>query len=219
MLVKDCMTRHPILISPTTLAPEAQRIMAESGIRHLPVVADGKRLEGLVTHDTLKLDPEVVGSLDMWDITRYLSNLPVKKVMVKARDVQTIQPEETAEWAAKILMERKIGCLPVVEEGNVVVGILSEIDLLHAFQAMLALPSPGIRVTIRMPNRKGEFARLTAVLGQHEIGVMGIGTYPTPRHEGYYDCVLKIRFVPEEKIRAALESIADQEIIDLRHVT
>jgi len=218
MLVKDCMTRHPIMISPETLAPEAQRIMAANNIRHLPVVVDGKRLEGLITNESLKLDAEAIGSLDVWDITRHLSNLPVKKLMVKARDVRTIGPNETAEWAAKILMEKKIGCLVVVE-GNVVTGILSEIDLLHAFQAMLALPSEGIRVTMRMPDRKGEFAKLTAVLGQHEIGVMGVGTYPSPRQEGYYDCVLKIRGVPEEKIKAVLGNIPDQEIIDLRHVT
>jgi acetoin utilization protein AcuB len=216
MLVNDCMTRHPILIAPTTLATEAQRILTENNIRHLPVVGDGKRLEGLVTHQSFRLDPEMVGSLNVWDISRYLADLQVRQVMAKAKDVVTITPERTAERAARLMMDRKVSCLPVVEDGEVVVGILTEVDLLHAFQTMLALPEEGIRVTVRMPNKKGEFAKLTAVLGQHEIGVMGVGTYPTPRREGYYDCVLKIRNVTEEQIRAALGQIPEQEIVDLR---
>ena len=41
MLVKDCMTRHPILISPEAAATEAEKILAENRVRHLPVVGDG----------------------------------------------------------------------------------------------------------------------------------------------------------------------------------
>ncbi len=218
MLVKDCMTRHPIVIPPTTLATDAQKIMTENHIRHLPVAGTGKRLEGLVTRQSFRLDPEMLGSLNAWDISRYLAGLQVRRVMVKTKDVVTISPDYTAERAARMMMDHKIGCLPVVEDGGVVVGILTEVDLLHAFQEMLALPEDGIRVTIRMPNRKGEFVKLTAVLGQHEIGVMGVGTYPTPREEGFYDCVLKIRNVTEEQVRAALGNIPDQKIVDLRTV-
>jgi acetoin utilization protein AcuB len=215
MLVKDCMTRHPIMISPTTPAAEAQKIMAENNIRHLPVVGDGKRLLGLVTRQSLSLHPETLTSLDVWEISRYLADLTVEKIMTKV--VHTIAPERTAERAASVMMEHKVGCLPVVED-NVVVGILSEVDLLHAFQQMLGLPSSGIRVTMRMPDKAGEFAKLTAALGQNNIGVMGIGTYPTPRREGYYDAVLKIRNVTAEKARSVLSQIPDQEIVDVREV-
>lgn len=53
MLVKNCMTRHPIMIAPEKLASEAQKIMAENNVRHLPVVGDGKRLLGLITRERL----------------------------------------------------------------------------------------------------------------------------------------------------------------------
>lgn len=62
MLVKDRMTRHPILISPTTLATEAQNIMAENNIRHLPVAGDGKRLLGLITRQQLAMKPDDLGT-------------------------------------------------------------------------------------------------------------------------------------------------------------
>lgn len=216
MLVNDCMTRHPILITAATPATAAQKMMTENNIRHLPVVGSGKRLEGLITRQSFRLDPEFVGSLNVWDISRYLADLQVRQVMVKGKDVVTITPDHTAERAAQVMMAHKIGCLPVLEDGRVVAGILTEVDLLHAFQMMLALPEAGIRVTVRMPDRKGEFAKLTAVLGQHEIGVMGVGTYPAPRREGYYDCVLKIPNVSEQQIRAVLAQIPEQAIVDLR---
>ncbi|MCP4357894.1 MAG: CBS domain-containing protein [Chloroflexi bacterium] len=218
MLVKDFMTRHPIMITATTLAPEAQKIMAHNGIRHLPVTGSGKRLEGLITRQSLKLDPDVIGSLNVWEITRYLSNLSVKSLMIKAKDVHSVDADKTAERAARMMIDNKVGCLPVVEDGDVVVGILTEIDLLHVFQEMLALPADGIRVTLRMPDKKGEFAKLATVLSNHDFGVMGIGTYPSPRHEGYYDAVLKMRHVTVEQVKEAFGQIEDYEIVDVRTV-
>ncbi len=218
MLVKDCMTRHPILAPPTMPAAEAQQLMQDNRIRHLPVVGDGKRLLGLLTQMDLTLDPGHLGSLDVWEITRQLSRVTVKQLMKPAGEVQTISPERTVERAAHLLIENKIGCLPVVEKDNIVVGILTEIDLLNAFQLMLGLPSEGVRVTIRMPNRPGEFAKLSKVLGDRGWGVMGIGTFPTSRQEGFYDAVVKIRDVTTEEAMAALSDIPDQQVIDIREV-
>lgn len=218
MLVKDCMTRHPILISPETPAAQAQKIMTENKIRHLPVTGSGKRLMGLVTRQSFSLAPDVLASLDVWDITRYLSGLNVKNIMIKAEKVITIEPDRTVERAARTMNEHKIGCLPVVEHDSVVVGIITETDLLDALQTMLGLPAPGIRVTIRMPNRPGEFAKLSSVLGANKMGVMGIGTYPTRRQEGFYDTVVKISSADRAEVEAVLGQIPDQEIIDLREV-
>jgi acetoin utilization protein AcuB len=203
------------MIMPTTPAAEAQKVMAENNIRHLPVTGSGKRLLGLVTRQSFALQPNMLGSLDVWEISRFLNNFTAEKVMIQAENVRTIAPDVTIERAAQMLMENKIGCLPVIED-EVVVGILTEVDLLHAFQEMLGLPVEGIRVTMRMPDKPGEFAKLTAVLGQHNIGVMGIGTYPTPKHQGYYDVVLKIRNVTAERAREVLGQVADQEIVDIR---
>jgi acetoin utilization protein AcuB len=114
------------------------------------------------------------------------------------------------------MTDYKIGCLPVVEDEHFVVGILSEIDLLRAFQEMLGLPSPGVRVTMRMPNRKGEFARLTGIIAQHQLGIMGIGSFPSPRHPGFYDMVLKIPNLTIAEAQAILSQVPEQEIVDIR---
>lgn len=218
MLVKDCMTRHPIMISASTEATEAQKILAENNIRHLPVAGDGKRLEGLITRTRLSLKPDVLGSLNMWEITRHLSTLTVKDMMLSRKDVITIHEDRTVERAAKLLADNKIGCLPVVDMDDAIVGIMSEVDVLHSYEEMMGLPAEGLRITVRMPNKSGEFAKLMRVLGQHEFGVMGIGTYPCRRREGYYDAVIKIPNVTADKIREVLSQIESQEIIDIRDV-
>jgi acetoin utilization protein AcuB len=204
------------MVPPTIPAAEAQHVMAANKIRHLPVVGDGKRLVGLVTRQRLALKADTIASLDVWEITRYLSNLTVKDIMLKAAEVHTITPDRTIERAAATLTEHKIGCLPVVEEGHVVVGMLSEVDVLRSFQEMLGLPAEGVRVTVRMPDKEGEFAKLTAVISQHGLGIMGIGSFPSPRRPGYYDMVLKIPRVTLKEVEAILSQVPDQEIIDIR---
>jgi len=218
MLVKDRMTRHPIIISPTTKATEAQKIMAENHVRHLPVASDGKLLEGLITRTRLSLKPDALGSLNMWEISRQLSNLTVKDVMVKRENILTIDANRTIERAAKIMADEKVGCLPVIDDDGAIEGIITDVDLLRAYQEMMGLPHDGLRVTVRMPNKKGEFTKLMKVLGENGWGVMGIGTYPTYRQEGWYDVVLKIPNVSAEQVKNAFSNIEEQEVVDIRDV-
>ena len=217
MLVKDCMTYHPILISATIPAAEAQKIMMENKIRHLPVVGDGKRLEGLITRQRLALKADEIGSLNIWEITRTLSNLRVKDMMIKARDVHTITADKTVERAALMMTENKIGCLPVVEDKNVVVGILAEADLLNAFQEMLGLPADGVRVTVRIPEDE-KFINLAAVIVERKWGIMGIGSFPSHRHPGFWDIVLKIPRVTVAEVQEALGNLPRQTIVDIREI-
>ncbi len=217
MLVRDCMTRHPIMAPPTMLATEAQHLMHENDIRHLPVVGDGKRLLGLVDRMSFALDPGALPSLDLWEITRHLSRLSVMDVMTPADSVATIPPDHSVERAARYMTEHGLSCLPVVEE-EAVVGLLTKADLLNAFQVLLGLPAEGVRVTMRMPDQPGEFAKLTAVLGRQSWGVMGMGTFPTPRREGFYDAVVKICGVGVDEVLAVLSQVTGQEVVDIREV-
>ncbi|MEJ2746520.1 MAG: CBS domain-containing protein [Anaerolineae bacterium] len=211
------MTRHPVMIAPETLATEAQQIMSENNVRHLPVVGDGKKLLGLITRTRLALKPDVMASLDVWEITRYVSHLTVSKVMLPADKVLTVDPQRTVERAARIMSDHKIGCLPVIDDG-VVVGIITEVDLLRSYQDMLGLPAEGVRVTVRMPNKEGQFAKITSVVSKQGWGIMGIGSFPSPRHEGFYDVVLKIPKVTKEEVNAVLSQVDEHEVVDIRDV-
>lgn len=216
MLVRDCMTRHPAMISPETRLPEAQRIMAENHIHHLPVVLDGKRLAGLITPECLALDPDLLGSLNVWEITRNLGDMRAKQVMIKARRVVTINAVRSVEEAASIMLEREIGCLPVVDEDSTVIGIVTKVDLLRSLQEILGVSRVGVRVTVRIEDKKGEFTRLMGTLAERGWCVLGIGGFPARRRPGDYDVVVKIADVGIDEVTEGFSQLDGQEIVDIR---
>jgi acetoin utilization protein AcuB len=218
MLVKDYMTRHPFMAEPDMSIIEAQRYMGDNNIRHLPIVGDGKRLEGLVTRSSLLVDPGRLGSLDVWEITRYLSRLTVSDIMVKRVHVVTAGPDETIEEAARTMVERSIGCLPILED-NVVVGLITENHLLRQLMEMMSMQMPGVRVTIWMPSRKkGELAKLVAAIAAQGWGIAALGGVVAPKQPDKWEAVVKLYKVSADKVKAALSQIEGQEIVDIREV-
>jgi len=215
MLVKEYMTRHPLMVEPDMSIVDAQCYMAQNNIRHLPVVGDGKRLLGLVTRQRFLVDPHTLASLDVWEIARTLSGLTVKDVMIKAKDVVTVDPDLTIEEAAHRMVEKKIGCLPVVE-GDVVVGIISEVDLLAHLAEMMGSRWRGVRVTVRMPDQKGEFAKMVAAIGARGWGITAMGGVPTLKDPTSWDAVVKIRFVTPDEVVAVLETVEGHQVVDVR---
>lgn len=215
MFIKDYMTRHPVMIAPTASIVEAQGIMAETHVRHLPVVEAGKRLVGLITEESLRVPPTQLTSLNVWEITRFLSDLTVSAVMVKGKAVITITPEATIEDGARIMVEHKIGCLPVLEDG-VVTGIITDADIMAHLMEMMAAQTPGVRTTVRMPNQAGELAKLVAAVAAQGWGIEALGGAAAPRDPAKWDAVIKLKGIPKDRVAAVLGHIPGQEIIDIR---
>jgi acetoin utilization protein AcuB len=216
MLVKDYMIKHPPLAEPAMSVIEAQHYMTENKVRHMPVVGDGKRMLGLLTPQTMLIDPRRMASLDIWEITRFLSDVKVKDIMVRARDVVSIDPDMTIEQAARIMVENGVGCLPVVSDG-IVVGLLTGGDLLNVLSEMMAGRISGVRVTIRMSMVKGELARLVTAIAQQGWGIETMGGMLSLKDPNKWDAVVKIRASRDEVV-AALSAVEGQEIIDVREV-
>ena len=215
MLVKDYMIKHPPMVDPDMAVTEAQQYMSQNDFHHLPVVKDGKRLSGLLTRQTMMLKPGRLASLNVWDITRHLATLTVKEVMIKARDVVTIDPDTPIEQAARVMVKRQAGCLPVVSDG-VVVGLITKNDLLNQLAEMFEGGGvEGVRVTVRMPMIKGELAKLIAVIVAHGWGIQTMGGALSPKDPEKWDAVIKIR-APKDEVVAALSAVEGQEILDAR---
>jgi len=216
MFITDFMTRHPILVPPTLPASEAQKILTENHIRHLPVVDGARKLTGLVTRQQLLVRADAIGNLSMWEVARFLADLRVSQIMVRAREVITIRRENVIEDASHIMVERKIGCLPVVDDEGAVVGIVTESDLLRAYQEMLGSTTSGVRATVRIPDSTGELAKLTTLIADNKWSVEGIGAFPTRRHNGFHDVVIKIAGTHPEEVRTAFAAIPEHELLDVR---
>jgi len=125
-LVRDWMTPDPVTIDPRTTLPEANRLMKECNIRRLPVVENG-HLVGIVTlGDIREASPSSAATLSIYELNYLISRLTIGEIMT--RDPITIPPDTSIEAAARLMLEHKIGGLPVVD-GQKVVGVITESDI------------------------------------------------------------------------------------------
>jgi acetoin utilization protein AcuB len=130
MRVQDIMTITYITVAPETPVLEARQLMMEKRIRHL-LVTNGGKLAGIVTDRDIRLNlPSPATSLSVWEINYLLAKMTVGGVMTK--DVITISPAQAAREAAQVMVDNKIGALPVVSSGQLV-GIITETDVLREF--------------------------------------------------------------------------------------
>jgi acetoin utilization protein AcuB len=133
MRVADVMNRRPITAPPTISVVAAQKLMADHGIRHLLVTGEGGELLGIVTdRDVRRAMPSPATSLSVWEMKELLANIRVEEIMTTG--VITIGPDRDARDAAWLMLEHKIGALPVMDEGQLV-GIMTETDLLRLLAA------------------------------------------------------------------------------------
>jgi acetoin utilization protein AcuB len=214
MLVKERMTRLPIVATPDLPVPEALHLMRQEHIRRMPVVDKSGRLVGIVSdRDLLLASPSPATSLSAWEITYLLGKITVHDVMTKK--VITVTEDTPLEDAARIMADSKIGGLPVVRDGALV-GIITETDLFKLFLELLGARERGVRVTMLVPNVPGEMAKMTRAVtdcGGNIIAVAGFtGTDPSNRR-----VLVKANGVSREALVGALTPVVT-EIEDVREV-
>ncbi len=125
--VKDWMTTQVVSITPDTSLSEAHRFMSDKCIRRLPVVQNGK-LVGIVTRSDVRgAEPSAATSLSIWEMSYLLANLKIEEIMT--RNPIAVSPQITIGEAARIMLEKKIGGLPVVDDTGRLAGIITESDI------------------------------------------------------------------------------------------
>jgi acetoin utilization protein AcuB len=136
MTARDLMTPNPVTVTPQASVAEAWDLMRELDIRHVPVI-QGDALVGMLSdRDLAYLDVARVLTTDGADALRRELTTPVIKVM--RSDVIFVEPETDVSDVVELLIENKIGAIPVVRpDTREVVGIVSYIDALRALQDLL----------------------------------------------------------------------------------
>jgi len=131
MIVRDVMTENPLFTRPETKLGEAADLLAEREIRHLPVVENDALVGMLSDRDVRALiAPKLVDDAALDELkARYDSQ--VSEVMVP--DVVTLHPETELGESIDVMLDQKVGALPVVDPGTgQLLGIVSYVDLLRA---------------------------------------------------------------------------------------
>ena len=176
LLVKDSMTREIVTLAPDETVGTALALCRERRIRHLPILSEG-RLVGIVSDRDLRSATPAFGEPER---AAALQKVLVEDVM--ASDVIFALPDDPIEQAANTMRERRIGCLPVVEAGELV-GILTVSDVMTALVYLVGANEPGSRMEIAVPDRPGSLAGAAGIFGMCGINIVSAAMGPTREPE------------------------------------
>jgi acetoin utilization protein AcuB len=209
------MTRNPITTTPERPITEALDLMRREKVRRLPVVSRpyGKLVGIVAEEDLLYASPSPATSLSVWEINYLLAKLQVREVMTK--EVITVTEDETLENAARIMVDNKIGGLPVMR-GDTLVGIITETDLFKIFIELFGAREKGVRMTVLVPAVKGELAKLTTAIAERGGNIIALGTFLGDDPSNAV-CTLKVDDMSAAEVEAALSPLV-LRTIDMREV-
>jgi acetoin utilization protein AcuB len=170
MLVRDRMTEKPATVRPDSDPLAAQTLMRYGQFRRLPVVDK----EG-----------NLLGILSASDLDRFFSNAPSPGVVkrqyrvdqVMTQEIITVSPDYPLEAAAQLMTKHKVGALPVVEAEQLV-GIITESDIFSHLVEALGGDIQSLRVTILVPDRPGQIARVSTQLAALNCNICSILSSP-----------------------------------------
>jgi acetoin utilization protein AcuB len=208
MFVGDRMSHPVIFVTPDTRVQDARQLMKQEGIRRLPVIENGK-LVGIVTdYELLNASPSKATTLSVWEINYLLSKITVEEVMT--REVVTISKDTPIEDAARIMADKGVSGLPVVE-GDKVIGIITETDLFRVLLELLGARDIGVRATFLIANQ------FTSAFAKEKANIVAMGAIhgddPTT-----VKVMCKVAGLDKKQVQEIIEASAIK-LIDIREYT
>jgi acetoin utilization protein AcuB len=212
MLVNERMTHNPITVREDTSLYDALKIMRDNKVRRLPVLSKEGRLVGIVSEkDLLYASPSPATSLSVWEINYLTSKITVDDLMT--REVITICEDCPMEEAARIMVDNKIGGLPVMRADQLV-GIVTETDLFRIFLELLGAREQGTRFTLLVPEKTGMLASIAQRIAELGGNIVALGTFlgedPSNRL-----LTLKVQDVDKNRLWPKLEELGIK-LVDVR---
>ena len=201
MLVQDIMQTKLYTVTPETTLPEALRLTGQRGVRHLPVLR-GERLVGILSDRDLKQAmASPATSLEAHELRYLLDRLRVEEIMTRA--VITIGPTAPIEDAARLMMLEKIGALPVTD-GDRLVGLVTETDVLRLFVRAMGAGEPSTRLDVVLGNRPHALAEAVQAVEGAGVDISSIVTLAS--EGGFKEVVVRVRTINPAPVICALEA-------------
>ncbi len=190
MFVSEWMTRKVFNVKPDNSVSDVVKMIREKGIKHVPVVEQGK-LRGIVSDRDIKdYCPSRATSLDMYELHYLLAKTKVREVM--KTKVFTTSPDIPIEEAAMVLYDKNVGCLPVVEGGKLV-GIISDRDIFRALIDITGIRHRGHRIFVTIEDKPGSIKDVADIIRKYGFTLQSILTSYEKVKEGYRNIVIRTK--------------------------
>ncbi len=215
MLVKNRMSTPAVTITPDAVFRDALKLMHHRRFRRLPVVDETGKLVGMIAErDLVHASPSHGPALSIWDLNYLLSSVEIRQVMTT--EVITTTADTPIEDAARLMADNKIGGLPVVDEENMVVGVITETDVFKTFVEMFAGGRPGLRLTLTVPEEDEVLEQLGRAISKLGAHTLSVGSF-YGEVSGRRGLVVKVRGASKVELVGILEELGDH-ILDAREV-
>jgi acetoin utilization protein AcuB len=185
VLVAEWMTREPFTLGPDDTVATAAELMARRKVRRLPIVEDGVVVGIVARSDIFRscpaelnpFSPEVSPESEDEEEEPHLA-APLRQVMTA--HPLTIRPDAPIETAALMMVDHKIGGLPVVTDQ--LVGILTESDLFRALTASLGAGGPGLRITFDVSLNEDPVVLILELARRHGLRLASVSIHDRNEH-------------------------------------
>ena len=215
MIIARRMTRNPVTASPDMSIGEASDLMKREKVHRLPVLDKDKNLVGVITEkDILHASPSPASSLSIHEMAYLLSRLTVKKLMT--RDPVTISEDTPVEEAARLMSDQDLSCLPVVKEGNKLVGIVTKSDMFRILLELFGARHYGVRLSFLVEDKPGTIARISAALANKGLDIISFGTFAGTDATNAI-CTIKVQGCTQQELVEIMKPLV-AEILDVREV-
>ncbi|MBD5647672.1 MAG: CBS domain-containing protein [Desulfovibrio sp.] len=205
MLIRNWMTPEVITVTPDTSLLKLGKLMRDHGVRRLPVLDNGRVVGIISDRDVRDASPSKATTLDMYEMHYLLAEIKAKDIMTP-RPV-TIKPTDTVEKAAMIMLDKKIGGLPVVDEKGELVGIISDQDVFKALVNITGVRDGGIQLGMEIANEAGAMRPIFDLLRKHGARILSV--LSTNNQEGQRNIFLRIRDLSDDAREALLRDVQE----------
>lgn len=199
MLIRHWMTKEVHVVTPDTSMMKAAKMLKEHDISRLPVVDTENRVVGILSdRDVKEASPSKATTLDVHELYYLLSEIKVKDIMTV--DPVCVKADDTVEIAALTLIERRIGGMPVVDEDNVLQGIITDSDIFEVLITITGARQGGVQLAFELPNEPGTLKPIVDELRAHNARIISILTSMETATPACENCrVVNIRIHPMDR--------------------
>ena len=191
MLVKNWMSKDVITVDIDDSMKTAIKLMEDYNIRRIPVLKKD-RLKGIVSYlDINRESASQANALAVSELNYLIEKIKVKDIM--SANPKTISPHDTVEEAAVVMLEQKIGSLPVIDSNGKLIGIITESDIFKVLISMTGIKQGGIQFAFNLPDKSGSIKEVADVFRSYGGSMLSIMTSYEHAEKGYRQVYIRMK--------------------------
>lgn len=203
MYVYEKMNSNVATVEPNFSVSKAFQIMTDTKHSQLPVIDSKKQLLGLVTEKLLaEVNPSKATSLSVYEINYLLSKTKVSDIM--RTGIFKINQNKLIEDAAIIMKENHIGCLPVVDDNNTLVGIVTRVDIFKGFIDITGVKLNGTRIVLKTDNKAIKLSQIAEIAENNNIEIASVSKL---ENKDYNEIIIKTTSLNTDNFVKELENL------------